>query len=72
MVVRAVLFCQKLVCTLNNFLLFQSTMQVIKRDGRKQRVLLDKITYRIENLSYNLDRNFVDPVGATAQFLWAV
>lgn len=37
-------------------------MYVIKRDGRKERVLFDKITARISKLCYGLDINFVDPV----------
>ena len=40
-------------------------MYVIKRDGRKESVMFDKITSRIEKLSYGLDANFVDPVSAT-------
>ncbi len=39
-----------------------SEMYVIKRDGRKESVKFDKITARINKLSYGLDRNFVDPV----------
>ncbi len=37
-------------------------MEVIKRDGRREAVKFDKITARIEKLSYSLDRNYVDPV----------
>ncbi|MCX7744295.1 MAG: ribonucleoside-diphosphate reductase subunit alpha [Flavobacteriales bacterium] len=37
-------------------------MYVIKRDGRKESVKFDKITARLNKLSYGLDRNFVDPV----------
>ncbi len=37
-------------------------MFVIKRDGRKETVKFDKITARIDKLSYGLNRNFVDPV----------
>ncbi|MCS6820474.1 MAG: ribonucleoside-diphosphate reductase subunit alpha [Microscillaceae bacterium] len=37
-------------------------MQVIKRDGRREPVKFDKITARIEKLSYSLDRRYVDPV----------
>lgn len=37
-------------------------MYVVKRDGRKERVLFDKITARISKLCYGLDMNFVDPV----------
>ncbi len=37
-------------------------MFVIKRDGRKEPVLFDKITSRIEKLCWNLNREFVEPV----------
>lgn len=37
-------------------------MQVIKRDGRRETVKFDKITARIEKLSYGLDARFVTPV----------
>jgi ribonucleoside-diphosphate reductase alpha chain len=37
-------------------------MEVIKRDGRRETVKFDKITARIEKLSYSLNRNYVDPV----------
>ena len=37
-------------------------MQVIKRDGRRESVRFDKITARIEKLSYSLARNYVQPV----------
>jgi len=37
-------------------------MQVIKRDGKKESVKFDKITARIENLCYSLDRRFVSAV----------
>jgi ribonucleoside-diphosphate reductase alpha subunit len=33
---------------------------VIKRNGQKQEVIFDKITSRIQQLSYNLDKDFVD------------
>jgi ribonucleoside-diphosphate reductase alpha chain len=36
-------------------------MFVIKRDGRKETVKFDKITSRIEKLSYSLNQDFVDP-----------
>ena len=35
-------------------------MYVIKRDGRKERVLFDKITARISKLCYGLNAEFVD------------
>jgi len=37
-------------------------MEVIKRDGRTESVKFDKITARIEKLSYSLDRKYVEPV----------
>lgn len=37
-------------------------MFVLKRDGRKQEVHFDKITARINKLSYNLNPEFCDPV----------
>ncbi|TZF82304.1 ribonucleoside-diphosphate reductase subunit alpha [Pedobacter sp. BS3] len=37
-------------------------MFVIKRDGRKETVKFDKITARIDKLSYGLHRQYVDPI----------
>lgn len=37
-------------------------MYVIKRDGKRESVMFDKITARINKLSYALDTNFVDPI----------
>ena len=37
-------------------------MLVIKRDGRRESVKFDKITSRIEKLSYGLDSNFIEPI----------
>ena len=37
-------------------------MYVQKRDGRKEPVMFDKVTARINKLSYGLDQTFVDPV----------
>ncbi len=37
-------------------------MFVIKRDGRKEPVLFDKITARISKLCWGLDKNFVEPI----------
>lgn len=39
-------------------------MYVIKRDGRKEPVKFDKITARINKLSYGLNPRFCDPVSA--------
>lgn len=38
------------------------TMLVVKRDGRKESMKFDKITARIERLSYGLDLNFINPI----------
>ncbi len=37
-------------------------MEVIKRDGRKEPVRFDKVTARIEKLSYSLNRQYVQPI----------
>ena len=37
-------------------------MYVIKRDGRRESVKFDKITARIEKLSYGLDASFIQPI----------
>ncbi|WAC10421.1 ribonucleoside-diphosphate reductase subunit alpha [Dyadobacter pollutisoli] len=37
-------------------------MYVIKRDGRRESVKFDKVTARIEKLSYGLDSNFIQPI----------
>ncbi|WP_254413379.1 ribonucleoside-diphosphate reductase subunit alpha [Dyadobacter diqingensis] len=37
-------------------------MYVIKRDGRRESVKFDKVTARIEKLSYGLDNNYVQPI----------
>jgi ribonucleoside-diphosphate reductase alpha chain len=39
-----------------------SAMHVIKRNGKKESVKFDKITARIEKLSYGLDRRFVNAI----------
>ncbi|XP_075250147.1 ribonucleoside-diphosphate reductase large subunit-like isoform X1 [Convolutriloba macropyga] len=36
-------------------------MYVLKRDGRKERVMFDKITSRVQHLCYDLNMEFVDP-----------
>jgi len=38
------------------------SMYVIKRDGRRESVKFDKVTARIEKLSYGLDSNYVQPI----------
>lgn len=37
-------------------------MLVVKRDGRRESVKFDKITARIDKLSYGLDSGFVEPI----------
>ena len=39
-----------------------STMEVIKRNGNKEKISFDKIIARIESLCYGLDNNYVDPI----------
>lgn len=39
-----------------------SEMHVVKRDGRREAVKFDKITARINKLSYGLNTQYVDPV----------
>nr|AID23632.1 ribonucleotide reductase [Hofstenia miamia] len=36
-------------------------MYVVKRDGRKERVMFDKITSRIQHLCYELNMDFIEP-----------
>jgi len=38
------------------------SMYVIKRDGRRESVKFDKVTARIEKLSYGLDNNYIQPI----------
>uniref|UniRef100_A0A1A9Z9N0 Ribonucleoside-diphosphate reductase large subunit n=1 Tax=Glossina pallidipes TaxID=7398 RepID=A0A1A9Z9N0_GLOPL len=42
---------------------------VVKRDGRKQMVHFDKITFRIQKLCYGLNMDFVDPTAITLKVL---
>lgn len=37
-------------------------MHVVKRDGRREPVMFDKITARIRRLCWGLDERYVDPV----------
>ncbi len=37
-------------------------MYVIKRDGKRETVKFDKITARVQKLSYSLDPHHVDPI----------
>ena len=36
-------------------------MYVIKRDGRKEEVFFDKITHRINQMCWDLNKTYVDP-----------
>lgn len=42
---------------------------VVKRDGRRERVHVDKITSRIQKLCYGLNMDFVDPVSITLKVI---
>lgn len=42
---------------------------VIKRNGKRQEVIFDKIKKRLEKLSYNLNLNYIDPVYITSQVI---
>jgi len=42
---------------------------VIKRDGRKEAIMFDKITSRIKKLSYNLNSNFIDASSITLKVI---
>ncbi|KPP71776.1 ribonucleoside-diphosphate reductase large subunit-like [Scleropages formosus] len=44
-------------------------MYVIKRDGRQERVMFDKITSRIQKLCYGLNLDFVDPTEITMKVI---
>uniref|UniRef100_A0A9J8B7K2 Ribonucleoside-diphosphate reductase n=2 Tax=Cyprinus carpio TaxID=7962 RepID=A0A9J8B7K2_CYPCA len=44
-------------------------MHVIKRDGRQERVMFDKITSRIQKLCYGLNAEFVDPTQITMKVI---
>ncbi len=44
-------------------------MLVVKRDGRRESVKFDKITARVEKLSYGLDSNFVEPVNVAMKVI---
>ena len=39
-----------------------NTMEVIKRNGCKEKISFDKIISRIESLCYGLDKMYVDPI----------
>uniref|UniRef100_A0A6Q2YS44 Ribonucleoside-diphosphate reductase n=1 Tax=Esox lucius TaxID=8010 RepID=A0A6Q2YS44_ESOLU len=44
-------------------------MHVIKRDGREERVMFDKITSRIQKLCYGLNSDFIDPTQITMKVI---
>ncbi|XP_076055511.1 ribonucleoside diphosphate reductase large subunit [Oratosquilla oratoria] len=46
-----------------------SKMYVIKRDGRQEPVMFDKITSRIQKLCYNLNMEFIDPPAITLKVI---
>ena len=47
-------------------------MFVMKRDGRKEKVMFDKITSRISKLCYGLKEDYVDPVDITMKVVSGV
>lgn len=47
-------------------------MYVIKRDGRRERVMFDKITSRVSKLCYGLNLDFVDPAKITMKVISGV
>lgn len=47
-------------------------MFVIKRDGRKEKVLFDKITSRVGKLCYGLDQTHIDPAAITQKVISGV
>ena len=44
-------------------------MYVLKRDGRKEAMMFDKITSRIVKLCYGLDMNYIDPTEITLKVI---
>ncbi|KAF2358660.1 Ribonucleotide reductase class I alpha subunit [Trinorchestia longiramus] len=46
-----------------------SKMYVLKRDGRKEPVMFDKITSRIQKLCYGLNMDFIDPPSVTLKVI---
>jgi len=46
-----------------------SKMFVLKRDGRKENVMFDKITSRIQKLCYGLNMDFIDPPSITLKVI---
>ncbi|KAI3378249.1 hypothetical protein SNEBB_006101 [Seison nebaliae] len=48
---------------------FNSKTYVVKRDGRQESVLFDKITSRISKLCYGLNQDFVEPIAITMKVI---
>lgn len=46
-----------------------SKMYVVKRNGRKETVMFDKISSRIEKLTYGLDKDYIDPPAITLKVM---
>lgn len=44
-------------------------MFVIKRDGRQETIMFDKITSRIRKLCYGLNMDFIDPPEITMKVI---
>lgn len=44
-------------------------LYVVKRDGREEKVMFDKITSRISKLCYGLNSDFVDPAAITVKVI---
>ena len=44
---------------------FPLTVYIIKRNGQREDMLLDKITSRIKKLCYGLDKKYIDPSSIT-------
>ncbi|EIW68156.1 hypothetical protein TREMEDRAFT_39705 [Tremella mesenterica DSM 1558] len=47
-------------------------MWIYKRDGRKEHVAFDKVTARINKLSYGLDPNFIEPAEITQKVIQGI
>ncbi|WVQ74940.1 ribonucleoside-diphosphate reductase, alpha subunit [Cryptococcus sp. DSM 104548] len=47
-------------------------MYIYKRDGRREQVAFDKVTARINKLSYGLDPNFVEPAEITQKVVQGI
>ncbi|GFV68925.1 ribonucleoside-diphosphate reductase large subunit [Trichonephila clavipes] len=48
---------------------FTEPMYVIKRDGRRENVMFDKITSRIQKLCYGLNMDYIDPAAVTLKVI---